>query len=70
MTMYSDGNVKTEILDPVAHRGFWRSVFHLDSRHGAYLTNLRLTNLGFFGTNTPDPKPLFKAGRLDIVRLN
>ena len=50
--MYSDGNVKTEILDPQAHRSFARTVFNLDSRHGAYLTNLRLTNLGFFGTNT------------------
>jgi hypothetical protein len=51
-TVYTD-NVKTHLIDPVYSRNNYRAEFRLQSGT-AYMSNLRLCNLGIFGVNNKD----------------
>jgi len=53
MAFYSSGQVKTLYLDPKSFVDGSRAVFELEGHHLAYLPNMRLLNIGVFGTATP-----------------
>lgn len=53
MSFYSSSQVKTLYLDPKSFVDGSRAVFELEGHHLAYLPNLRLLNVGVFGTAAP-----------------
>jgi len=53
MSFYSSSQVKTLYLDPKSFVDGSRAVFELEGHHLAYLPNLRLLNIGVFGTAAP-----------------
>ena len=53
MSFYSSSQVKTLYLDPKSFVDGSRAVFELEGHHLAYLPNMRLLNVGIFGTQAP-----------------
>jgi len=53
MSFYSSSQVKTLYLDPKSFVDGSRAVFELEGHHLAYLPNMRLLNVGVFGTAAP-----------------
>ena len=53
MSFYSSSQVKTLYVDPKSFIDGSRAVFELEGHHLAYLPNMRLLNVGVFGTAAP-----------------
>tara|TARA_R110002072_G_scaffold14112_1_gene58939 strand:- start:23 stop:1246 length:1224 start_codon:yes stop_codon:yes gene_type:complete len=64
--MYSGGEIKTIILDPINHINNNRSEFRLDT-HDVYTNDLRLTNIGV-SQNAGDNKYGLLAGSYGVIK--
>jgi len=63
-TIYTD-NVKTHLIDPVYNRGNYRAEFRLQGGT-AYMSNLRMANLGIYGINAKKYNAM--AGVCGLIR--